>query len=49
MNQDMIINQLAHITGRLRKDVISALRQMSQMPEVKKFLKDEQERRKTAS
>ena len=48
MNQDMIINQLANITGRSRKDVISALRQMSQMPDVKKFL-NEQKRRKTAS
>jgi DNA-binding transcriptional regulator GbsR (MarR family) len=49
MNQDMMINHLAHITGKSRKEVIAALKRMSQMPEVKKFLKDEQERRKTAS
>ena len=49
MNQSMVIDQLAHITGKSRKDVIDTLRKMSQMPEVKKFLKYEQERRKTAS
>ena len=49
MNQDMIINQLVHITGKSRKEVIEALRKMSQMPNVKKFLKDEQKRRKTTS
>lgn len=49
MNQDVIINQLAHVTGKSRKEVITTLKRMSQMPEVKKFLKDEQERRKTAS
>ncbi len=46
MNQDMIINQLAHATGQSRKDVISALRQMSQMPNVKKFLNDQKRRKK---
>ena len=49
MNQDMVINQLAHITGKSRKEVIATLKRMCQMPEVKKFLKDEQKRRKTAS
>jgi len=49
MNQDMIINQLAHITGKSRKEVIDTLRKMSQMPEVKKFLNDEQKRGKAAS
>lgn len=49
MNQDMMINHLAHIIGKPRKEVIATLKKMSQMPEVKKFLKDEQERRKTAS
>lgn len=49
MNQDIVINHLAHITGKSRKEVIATLKRMSQMPEVKKFLKDEQERRKTAS
>ena len=47
MNQDMIINQLAHAVGKSRKEVIDALRKMSQMPEVKKFLND-QKRRKNA-
>lgn len=45
----MIINQLAHATGRSRKEVIDVLRKMSQIPEVKKFLKNEQKRGKTAS
>lgn len=49
MSQNMMINQLVHITGKSRKEVIATLKRMSQMPEVKKFLKDEQERRKTAS
>ena len=49
MNQDTMINQLAHITGKSRKEVIGTLKRMSQMPDVKKFLKDEQKRGKTAS
>lgn len=48
MNPDMMINQIAHATGQSRKEVISALRQMSQMPEVKKFLNDQKRRKKTA-
>jgi DNA-binding transcriptional regulator GbsR (MarR family) len=39
MNQDMMINKLAHITGKSRKEVIAALKQMSSMPDVKKMLK----------
>ena len=39
MNQDMMINHLAHIIGKPRKEVIATLKKMSQMPEVKKFLK----------
>jgi DNA-binding transcriptional regulator GbsR (MarR family) len=35
----MMINQLAHITGKSRKEVITALKQMSSMPDVKKMLK----------
>ena len=46
MNQDMMINQLAHITGKSRKDVIDVLRQMSKMPDVKKFLNDQKRRKK---
>lgn len=46
MNQDMMINQLAHITGKSRKDVIDVLRQMSKMPDVKKFLNDKKRRKK---
>jgi len=49
MNQDTMINQLAHITGKSREEVIGTLKRMGQMPEVKKFLKDEQKRRKAAS
>ena len=49
MNQDMMINSLAHATGRSRKEVIAALREMSQSPEVRKFLKHDQKRGKKAS
>lgn len=46
MNQDIMINQLAHITGKSRKEVIGVLRQMSQMPNVKKFINDQKRRKK---
>ena len=39
MNQDAVINRLAHITGKSRKDVIQALRAMSSMPEVQKAIR----------
>ena len=39
MNQDMTINQLAHITGKSRKEVIEALRAMSSVPEVQKAIR----------
>jgi len=39
MNQDMIINQLAHAVGKSRKEVIQALRAMSSMPEVQKVIR----------
>lgn len=39
MNQDQIINRLAQISGKSRKDVIETLRRMSAMPEVQKELK----------
>ena len=39
MNQDMMINQLAHITGKSRKEVIGVLRAMSSMPEVQKAIR----------
>lgn len=48
MNQDMMINQLAHAVGKSRKEVIDALREMGRMPEVQKFLKHDQKRRKAA-
>jgi hypothetical protein len=52
MNQDAVINQLAKITGKSRKQVIDTLKRMSQMPEVKEFIKknkDDQKRRKKTS
>lgn len=52
MNQDAIINQLAHITGSSRKQVIETLKKMSGMPEVKRYLKngiDDHKGRKKAS
>ena len=39
MNQDAFINKLAHVTGGTRKQVLNALKAMSQMPEVKNQLK----------
>lgn len=41
MSNDVIINQLAHITGSSRKQVIDTLRRMSAMPEVQKFIKEQ--------
>ena len=38
MNQDAIINRLAHITGTSRKQVIDTLKRMSNIPEVRKEL-----------
>ena len=38
MNQDAIINQLAHITGTSRKQVIEALNKIKSIPEVRKEL-----------
>jgi hypothetical protein len=38
MNNDVVINRLAHITGCSRKQVLDALKKMSNMPEVKKEL-----------
>ena len=40
MNQDAAINRLAHITGKSRKEVIDALRKLSKIPQVKKYLKN---------
>ena len=39
MNNDMMINQLAHITGKSRKEVIEAFRTMSSMPDVQKIIR----------
>ena len=39
MNQDMMINRLAHITGKSRKEVIEALRTISSMPDVQKIIR----------
>ena len=38
MNQDAVINQLAHITGASRKQVIEALNRMKSIPEVRREL-----------
>ena len=38
MNQDAVINQLAHTTGASRKQVIEALNKIKSMPEVRKHL-----------
>jgi len=38
MNNDMIINQIAHATGKSRKEVIQALKQMSADPNIKRML-----------
>ena len=38
MNQDAVINRLAHITGATRKQVIDVLKQMGSIPEVRKEL-----------
>ena len=38
MNQDAVINQLAHITGASRKQVIDALNKLSSIPEVRNYL-----------
>lgn len=42
MNLDAVINQLAHITGTSRKQVIETLKKMNTIPEVRREL----ERRK---
>ena len=38
MNQDAMINRLAHITGTSRKQVIEALNTMKSIPEVRNYL-----------
>ena len=38
MYQDAVINQLAHITGVSRKQVIEALNKMKSIPEVRREL-----------
>lgn len=40
MNQDVIINNIAHKTGKSRKEVIQALKQMSADPTIQKELKN---------
>ena len=39
MNQDIVINHLAHITGKSRKQVIGILKAMSSMPGVQKVIR----------
>ena len=38
MNQDAVINRLAHITGASRKQVIDALNKIRSIPEVRNYL-----------
>ena len=38
MNKDMIINQIAHATGKSRKEVIQTLKEMSANPTIKSML-----------
>ena len=38
MNNDMIINQIAHATGKSRKEVIQTLKEMSADPTIKRML-----------
>jgi hypothetical protein len=38
MKQDAVINQLAHITGASRKQVIDALNKLKSIPEVRREL-----------
>ena len=38
MGLDAVINQLAHVTGCSRKQVIATLKQMGSIPEVRKEL-----------
>ena len=38
MNKDMIINRIAHATGKSRKEVIQNLKEMSADPNVKRML-----------
>lgn len=40
MNNDMIINRIANATGKSRKEVIQALKQMSANPDIKKQLRN---------
>lgn len=44
MNQDQVINKLAQVSGKSRKEVIEVLRRMSAMPEVQKELKKSRKR-----
>ena len=39
MNQDQVINKLAQVSGKSRKEVIEVLKRMSAVPEVQKELK----------
>lgn len=51
MNQDVIINRLAHIAGVSRKQVLDTLRKMSSIPEVRKEIErqyDKKGRKKTS-
>ena len=38
MNNDMMINRIANATGKSRKEVIQALKEMSADPNIKRML-----------
>lgn len=44
MNQDQVINKLAQISGKSRKEVMEVLKRMSVMPEVQKELRKSRKR-----
>jgi hypothetical protein len=41
---DAVINQLAHVTGASRREVIQALKKLNSVPEVRKYLDSKRKR-----
>ena len=44
MNLDAVINQLTHVTGASRREVIQALGKFNSVPEVRKYLDSKRSR-----
>lgn len=44
MNQDQVINRLAQVSGKSRKEVMEAIRKISALPEVQKELRKSRKR-----